>query len=63
MHYQTLVTGKRYKGRYVALKSFRDNKVIASGKKPDDVLERANKKGIPSPVLIFVPEKDTTHVY
>ena len=59
----TLISGKKYEGKYVALRSFSDKKAIASGKKLNDVIERAQKKGIKSPVLIFVPEKDHVHVY
>lgn len=60
---QTLVTQKKYLGKYVALKSLKDNKVVASGKKPIEVVRRANKKGISAPVIIFVPESSMTHIY
>ena len=58
----TLISVKKYEGKYVALRSFSDKKVVASGKKLNDVIERAQKKGIQSPVLIFVPQKDHAHV-
>ena len=55
--------GNKYKGKYVALESFTGKKVVASGKKPADVMGRATEKGILKPVLIYVPEKNMTHVY
>ena len=60
---QTLVTSKKYSGKYVALKSFKENKVVASGKRPEDVLNRASLKGCKQPVIIFVPANNVTHVY
>jgi hypothetical protein len=50
-------------GKYVALKSFVDKKVVASGNKPSEVAERAGKKGVKNPVIVFVPEKNISHVY
>ena len=63
MNSLTLVTQKKYIGKYVALKSLKDNKVVASGRKPVEVVRRANKKGVSSPVIIFVPASNMTHVY
>lgn len=60
---QVLVSQKKYLGKYVALQSFTINKVVASGENPSDVLERAQKKGHKTPVLLYVPEKALTHVY
>lgn len=60
---QTLVSDKKYKGKYVALKSFAENVVVASGKNPSEVMARANKKGVKEPVLVFVPEKPAVHIY
>jgi hypothetical protein len=64
MSCQTLVSNKKYAGKYVALKSFVENKVIASGKNPSEVIKRANKKGIKDPVLIFVPQnRNSTFIF
>lgn len=60
---QTLVSSKKYMGKYVALKSFNSNKVIASGDNPTLVVNRAIGKGINSPVIIFVPINNMTHIY
>lgn len=63
MQCQTLVSNTKYKGKFVALKSFSENIVVASGISPKAVMARANKKGIECPVIVFVPEKNTTHVF
>lgn len=63
MNVQTLVASKKYRGKYVALKSFRDKKVIASGKEPNAVMERASKKGMFASVIVFIPKDDAAHVY
>ncbi len=50
-------------GKYVALRSFRDNTVISYGSDPSAVYNKAKKKGIRNPVLIYVPKKGITHIY
>ncbi|MDP8236810.1 MAG: DUF5678 domain-containing protein [Candidatus Erginobacter occultus] len=63
MKEQVLVTDQRYRGRYVAVDSFSKGKVVASGKVPEVVARRAEKKGVKSPVIIFVPGENLTHIY
>ena len=58
-----LVAENKYEGKYVALESFTSNHVVASGKNPAHVLNAAEKKGIASPVIIFVPKEDITYIY
>lgn len=53
----------RYCGQYVAKKSFKDNKVIVSGKDPVKVLEQAKRRGADDPVIFYVPEKHVVHIY
>lgn len=60
---QTLVKDDKYKGQYVALKSFKDNYIVASGSQPGEVIALAERQGCKSPVIMFVPEKEMTHVY
>ena len=60
---QILVKDKKYRGKYVAMNSFSDGKVVASGKEPAEVFQRAENKGVKSPVIVFVPEKNLTHIY
>lgn len=58
-----LVADDRYGGNYVALRSFGDSEVIASGANPTDVLAAARARGVQNPVLFFVPKHGTTLVY
>ncbi len=53
---------RRYRGKFVATSSFNDNSVIASGIDPQKVVEDAGKK-CESPVVFFVPKKNTVHIY
>ena len=63
MQAMNLVSDSQYEGQYVALKSFQDNTVVASGAEPIDALSGAEKKGFSDPVLVFVPQSNMTHVY
>lgn len=53
---------KKYAGKWVALRSFRGKKIIASGKAPSIVIEKARKKGIKDPVVFFIDDIET-HIY
>ncbi|MBM4135624.1 MAG: succinyl-CoA synthetase subunit alpha [Nitrospira sp.] len=55
--------GDKYGGKYVATKSFKNKKVISFGTDPLKVFEEAKKKGAKDPVIFYVPEKDTVHIY
>ena len=46
---------KRYSGKYVATRSFKNKKVIACGTDPLKVYERAKRLGVREPVLLYVP--------
>jgi hypothetical protein len=59
----TLVADGLYENQYVALKSFQDNTVVASGLEPIDVLTLAKAKGFSDPVVMFIPKNNMTHVY
>ena len=54
---RVLVSQKRHMGKIVALRSFSDNTVVASGKDYADVLARARRAGVESPVMVRVPAK------
>jgi len=60
---QILVSNKKYAGKFVAVKSFANRTVIASGVNPRDVLQRAKQKGFANPVVHFVPDKHTLNIY
>ena len=51
--------GELYQDQFVAMKSFTDNTVICAGEKPEKVMQEAIERGYPSPVMMFVPKKDT----
>jgi len=63
MTQHVLVADDKYSGKYVALRSFGDNEVIASGDDPADVLAQARAKGVENAVLFFVPKHEMTLVY
>lgn len=60
---QVLITEEGYEGKYVALRSFLDRVVVASGDNPQIVMEQARQKGCTEPVMFFVPERDISLVY
>lgn len=53
----------KYSGCFVAIPSFKDKTIIAYGKKPAKVYKESAKHGVKDPVVVFVPEKDTTYVF
>ncbi len=54
--------GKKYDGKYVAIRSFKNNEVLCSGKNPTRVFNCA-KKLARSPVVFFVPPKGSLNIY
>ena len=59
-----ILLGKRkYNGKYVALKSFNENIVVASGLNPTAVINRAIQKGVNEPVILYVPQENEIHVF
>ncbi|MDO8785081.1 MAG: DUF5678 domain-containing protein [Syntrophales bacterium] len=58
-----LNNGELYGGKYVALKSFKEKDAISSGDNPLDVYNEAKNKGADDPVVFYVPEKNTIHIY
>jgi hypothetical protein len=53
-----LVAGQEHAGKFVAFKSFSDRTVVASGKDA-----RAAEKGYATPVVFFVPPKNSINIY
>ena len=58
-----LVKTNEYNGRYVALRTFEDHTVIGVGDDPESALKDAKANGVEEPVLVYVTEKDTVHIY
>ena len=55
---KVLLQGKKYKGKYVALRSATDKTVIADGDDPSTVRKRASEKGVTEPLIFFVSEPE-----
>ena len=45
------------------MKDFDDSAVIADGANPQEVYEKAIKKGLKNPVITFVPIKNMVQIY
>ena len=58
---RVLVTEQKYEGKYVALRSFTDNTIVAYGKRPHKVINKAVQKGVAEPVIVFVPKPIPKH--
>jgi hypothetical protein len=54
---------QKYAGKYVATRSFKGQKVIASGDDPVTVFEEAIQIGAKNPVIVFVPVPGMVAVY
>jgi hypothetical protein len=54
---------KKYGGQYVTVKYYASKTVITHGKKPADVFNRAKKKGIEEPILLYIPKPGMVHLY
>jgi len=60
---QVLVNEKCYQGKYVALDPSKHKGVIASGRNPGAVIEKARKFGVDVPAIVFVPREDVAYIY
>lgn len=58
-----LVNTEEFNGCYVAIKSFDDNTIVGVGDNPEKALRVAEMKGFKDTVLLYVPEKDSVHIY
>jgi hypothetical protein len=58
-----LTVESKYQGKYVAFSSSEDKKVIASGRDAGTVIEKARKKGVDTPAIVFVHKEDVTYIY
>lgn len=58
---KVIKNGQKYAGKFVAT-AFNKTNVIASGKNPQKVIAKAEKQ-CDSPVIFYVPPKNTIHVY
>lgn len=58
-----LVNSDKYDSQYIAIISTEDNTVVGSGNTPGEALKEAKKKGVESPFILYVPDKDIAHIY
>jgi hypothetical protein len=58
-----VINEKKYYGQHVALESFSSRKVITHGKSLVDVYNRAKKKGIKDPVLVYIMDPKIIHIF
>lgn len=52
-----IYSNKKYKGKWLALKSPEEREVVASGKRLKQVMERARQKGVLIPLVMQVPKE------
>ena len=60
---KALVTERKYQGQYVAFSPSEGKKIIAHGRNAGTVIEKARKKGVDTPAIVFVPETGVTCTY
>ena len=58
-----IVPDKKMLGKFVALRSFADNTVVASGTDAGRVMQAAKRKKVKSPVVMFIPAKKMVCMY
>ena len=60
---QTVLNNTKYNGRYVAMKDFKDHRVVGDGTTPGEAHKQALEKGFKNPVITFVPIKGMVQIY
>ena len=63
MKSNVIVRDEKYRGKFVALRSFVDRTVVAADKDPDEAARKAKAKGVETPVMMFLPKKKMTCLY
>jgi hypothetical protein len=58
-----LLESEKYAGKYVAFRSRDDNTVVGAGDTPEEALRVADEVGCTTPILFYVPEKQSVHIY
>lgn len=60
---KVLLSTNKYNGCYVAMISLEDNTIVGTGKDPEEALKQAEEKGCQDPYLLYVPDKESVHIY
>jgi len=55
--------GRKYGGKYIATRSFKNKKVLCAGTDPVKVIREAKEMGAKDPVLVFVPKEGMVQIY
>jgi hypothetical protein len=58
-----LFNSNKYNGKYVAVISAEDHTLAGVGDVPAEALHRARKKGVKNPFILYIPDKDSVHIY
>lgn len=53
----------KYAGKFVAIKSFNNKTVVASGRNPMSVRTAAINHGCKSPVVMYIPKDKMYHIF
>lgn len=54
---------RKYSGKYVATRSFKNKEVVSSGTNPEKVFLAAKSKGVRDPVLVYIPKRGQVNIY
>lgn len=54
---------KKFGGKFIATKSFKSSEILASGKDPSEVYDKAIKKGATEPVIDYIHEEGVICLY
>ncbi|MDO9541016.1 MAG: DUF5678 domain-containing protein [Kiritimatiellia bacterium] len=60
---KVLLNSSRYNGKYIAIMSAEDHTLVGAGDVPEDALNKARKKGVKNPFILYIPDKDSVHIY
>jgi hypothetical protein len=63
MAHHIIANDRKYEGGYVAMASFDDETIVAFGRRPKEVMEKAIKAGAKEPVIVYVPRRDRAAIY
>ncbi len=58
MEHCLILNSEKYEGKYVATKDAVSREVISSSVNPVDAYNEAVRKGVLSPVLLYIPQHD-----
>lgn len=63
MQGRIIVRNKKYSNCFVAMPTFKDNRVIAHGQNASKVRKEAIERGYKRPVVFFVPPRNAVCIY